>query len=193
MSLASNKTTNAIAIASLVISMIALAFSIIQYREEYSETVTLQPGALPIEVVKLGENPIELTIQNTGKSDLRYFLRVASNMGSIKGSKARPTRIMMDYESQIISLSKSGLPGNSFNHKLVLDTGESGPKMSPTAFLSDPEFYFSVEIINARNGKILFSSNCFYIFHATPSVYGLQQSMDDSTGESAKQQADCHP
>ncbi|MBF9171780.1 hypothetical protein ABFU49_13955 [Xanthomonas campestris pv. campestris] len=191
MSLASNKAANTIAISSLIISVAALTFSIIQYREEYSDTVTLQPGALPIEVVKLGENPIELTIQNTGKSDLRYFLRVASNMGFIVESKSKPT--YFDYESQIISLSKSGLPGNSFNHKLVLNTGDSGPKMNPLAYLSDPEFYFSVEVINARNGKTLFSSNCFYMFQSMPQVYALQQTLQDSSGESARQQAGCHP
>lgn len=191
MSLASNKAANIIAISSLVISVAALTLSIIQYMREYSDTVALQPGALPIEIVKLGENPIELTIQNTGKSDLRYFLRVASNMGSIAGSNSKPT--YFGYESQIISLSKSELPGSSFNHKLVLTTGNSGPKMNPLAYLSDPEFYFSVEVINARNGKKLFSSNCFYMFQSEPRVYALQQTLQDSSGESARQQAGCQP
>ena len=191
MKFTSNQIANSVAALSLLLSSIALYASLQQYRNDYSEAVLIQPGALPIQEIKLGKSPIEFTVQNTSRTNIRYYMKVSSNFLFIDGTNRKPTDF--SYESQIISLSKAELPGDSFTHKINLNAGETAPKMHPLAFLSDADFYLSVEILNARNGKNLFSSNCYYKFHRASQSYGLEQPVFDSSGDAERRQAGCHP
>lgn len=191
MKFTSSHISNIIAVLALIVSGVALTISWNEYRRDYSETVLIQPGMLPVREIKLGENSLELVVQNTSKSNVQYYIRVNSNVGFIDGQGNKPQMTSGGYESQVISLGKSGLPNSSFSHQLVLDAGDSEPDMHPQAYLSDPEYYLSVEILNARNGKSLFSSTCYYMFHRASQSYGLEQPVVDTTGESARRQAGC--
>lgn len=191
MKFTSSHISNIIAVLALIVSGIALTISWNQYQRDYSETVLIQPGMLPVREIKLGENSLVFVVQNTSKSNIQYYIRVNSNLGFIDGPGNKPQMTSGGYESQVVSLGKSGLPNSSFSHRLVLDAGDTEPNMHPQAYLSDPEYYLSVEILNARNGKSLFSSTCYYMFHRSSQSFGLEQPVVDTTGESARRQAGC--
>lgn len=187
----SDLVSNALSALALLVSVIALVVSLKQFHSDYFGSALVQPGALPVKQVKLGNNSLEFEVQNTSKNNLEYYLRVESNMGFIDGPANRPQLVPTGYESQSISLSKAELPGSSYKHQLVLNAGTAAPKMPVLAIMSDSSFYLSVEIMDARNGQTLFSSVCYYYFNTDSDRFILDQPIIDTSGESQRRQAGC--
>ncbi|AUA57459.1 hypothetical protein CVS48_16410 [Achromobacter spanius] len=188
-----NFITAALAFLSLVISGAALYVSWSQHDSDYDRAVLVQPGALPLSTVNEGSMPVELEVANTSKTNLQYFLRAHTNMGCIKGINGRPLFMPCDYESQVISLSKSDVGKNSFRHTLTLDAHAGAVKTHPLAYISAPDYFLTIEIIDASNGRNLYKSECFYVYHIDERVFGLYQPVIDTTGESEKRQRMCRP
>ncbi|MGO1069621.1 hypothetical protein [Lysobacter sp. CA199] len=193
MTISSNQVSTGVSVVALIVSFVALGISVLQYRSDYSETVVVQPGALPVRLIKLGKTELDLEVQNTSRSNLRYFIRVESNMGFIHGPVERTRSVATGYQSQVISLMRSDLPKSSFTHRLVLDAGTVGPTVRPLAIFSDPEFFLSVEVLNASTGKVLFESTCYYMFHTEYKTFQLEQPAVDTTGEADRRQIACNP
>lgn len=187
----SNLVSNTLAAAALIVSLLALSLSSRQFNSDYAASAVVQPGALPAREIKLGNNQLDFEVQNTSKNNLEYYLRANTNMGFIDGPGNRPQLVPTGYESQTVSLSKSDLPKSSYAHKLSLNAGTVGPEMPLLATLSDPNFYLLVEIVDARNGKTLFSSVCYYHFNRDSQGFVLDQPVIDTSGESEKRQAGC--
>jgi|GEM_PF-5455857 len=188
-----NSATLALAILSLVISGVALHISWSQHDIDYNRAVLIQPGALPLSTVNEGSMSVELEVVNTSKTNLQYFLRANTNMGCIKGLYGRPLFMPCDYESQVISLSKSDVGKNKFKHKLTFDAHAGAIKTHPLAYFSAPDYFLKIEIIDASNGRSLYKSECFYSYHIDARVFGLDQPVIDTTGESEKRQKLCRP
>jgi hypothetical protein len=68
-----------------------------QFGTDYDAAVIISPGVLPIERILEGERKFSLDVSNTAKGNVGYFLRVASNMGCVKGSESRPQLILPPY------------------------------------------------------------------------------------------------
>lgn len=188
-----NSVTVAIAVLSLAVSAIALSVSWSQHETDYERAVLVQPGALPLTRINEGNTSLNLEVANTSKTNLQYFLRARSNMGCIKGTNERPQFMPCDYESQVISLSKSDAGKNTYKHALTFDARAGAIKTSPLAYISPPDYYLMIEIIDASNGRQLFKSECFYGYHVEAKAFGLDQPVVDTSGESNKRQRACSP
>lgn len=191
MKLASPAATNVLSLIAIAISVIALVVSVLQLQSDYSPSVALQPGALPLTEIALGPKQLEFEVQNTSKSNVDYYLRVRSNIGFIDGPGNKPQAFPTSYESQTVRLGKAEWAKSSYSHKLTLDAGTEEPQMPLLATLSGADYYLLVEVLDARNGRTLLSSICYYHFDKRTSSFILSQPVIDTTGESQKRQASC--
>lgn len=180
-------------VLSLAISSIALYVSWSQYHADYDRTVLVQPGALPLTRINEGQTSFDLEITNTSKSNLQYFLRVSTNMGCLKGTSGRPLFVPCEYESQVISLGKSDVGKSAYKHTLNLDAHHGTVKSNPLAYISAPDYFLTIEVIDASNGRALYKSECFYGYHVDAKAFGLDQPVTDTTGESERRQKQCRP
>lgn len=188
-----NSATVALALLSLVVSAVALYVSWSQHDTDYDRAVLVQPGALPLSRINEGSTSVDLEVANTSKTNLQYFLRARTNMGCIKGTNGRPLFIPCEYESQVISLSKSDAGKNSYKHTLTFDARAGAVKSSPLAYISPPDYFLTIEIIDASNGRHLYKSECFYAYHVEAKAFGLDQPVIDTSGESERRQRLCRP
>ena len=188
-----NLLTLAIVALSLLISAGALMVSWSQHDTDYAHAVMIQPGALPLVRINEGNSSFEFEITNTSKTNLQYFLRARTNMGCIKGANERPLFLPCSYESQIISLSKSDAGKSTYKHTFNLDAHSGAVETSPFAYISPPDYYLTIEIIDASNGRQLYKSECFYAYHVEAKAFGLDQPVVDSSGMSEKRQKACSP
>lgn len=188
-----NSATIGIAVLSLIVSSIALYVAWLQHNTDYDRAVLVQPGALPLTLIHEGQASFDLEIANTSKSNLHYFLRASTNMGCLKGANGRPLFIPCGYESQVISLSKSDAGKSTYKHTLNLDAHHGAVKSSPLAYISAPDYFLTIEIIDASNGRLLYKSECFYGYHVEAKAFGLDQPVIDTTGESERRQKQCRP
>lgn len=188
-----NFITAALAFLSFVISGVALYLSWSQQDSDYDRAVLVQPGSLPLSTIEEASMLVELEVTNTSKTNLQYFLRAHTNMGCLKGVNGRPLFMPCDYESQVISLSKFDAGKNSFTHTLTLDPHAGAVKTHPLAYISDPDYFLTIEIIDASNGRNLYKSECFYVYHVDERAFSLDQPVIDTTGESEKRQRMCRP
>lgn len=69
------RTYNFIAVASLLVSVIALRVSCSQHDIDYARAVVVQPGALPLSRINEGSTSVDLEVVNSSKTNLQYFLR----------------------------------------------------------------------------------------------------------------------
>lgn len=188
-----NFSTVTLALLSLMISTAALYVSWLQHDTDYDRAVLVQPGALPLSIINEGSTSVELEIVNTSKTNLQYFLRANTNMGCIKGTNARPLFMPCEHESQVISLSKSGAGKSSYKHTLTLDARAGAVKSSPLAYISPPDYFLTIEITDASNGRLLYKSECFYVYYFEAKTFGLDQPVIDTSGESERRQRLCSP
>ncbi len=188
-----NSLTGAIAVLSLVVSAFALYVSWSQHDTDYDRAVVVQPGALPLSIVNEGGTTLDLEVSNTSKTNLQYFLRARTNMGCIKGTNERPQFVPCNYESQVISLSKSDAGRNTYKHTLSFDARAGSVNISPFAYISNPDYFFIIEIVDASNGRQLYKSECFYGYHVEAKAFGLDQPVVDTSGESERRQRTCRP
>jgi hypothetical protein len=183
---------------SLVISCLALVVSGLtywqskrQFRTDYDAAIIVSPGVLPIKRISDGEQKFSLDVSNTAKENVGYFLRVASNMGCVKGNGSKPQLVPCGYESQIIHLSKPEAGSHKYTHDISVNAA-AGAVAMPLAYMSDPKYYLSVEVVNASNGKTLFQSLCYYTYIPDEKSFSLHQPVMDTTGESKILQSKCY-
>lgn len=183
---------------SLVISCLALAVSGLTYWQskrqfgtDYDAAVIISPGILPIKRILDGEQKFSLDVSNTAKENVGYFLRVASNIGCIKGNGSKPQLVPCGYESQIIRLSKPEAGSHKYTHDISVNAAAGAVPM-PLAYTSDPKYYLSVEVVNASNGKTLFQSLCYYTYAPDEKSFSLYQPVMDTSGESKVLQSKCY-
>lgn len=189
----SNLVTQCLAVISIIIASFALYLSWSQQSADYGRSVVVQPGTLPITRINEGRNEIYLEIVNTSKSNLQYFLRASTNIGCLSGANGRPIVYPCAYESQIIGLSKSDAGKSSYKHMLALDAQYAPVKENPLSFTSTGDYFFTIEIIDASNGHLLFKSECFYGYQLEAKSFALDQPVLDTSGESDKRQRQCRP
>jgi hypothetical protein len=188
-----NLATVGTSVLSLIVSSIALYMSWSQHNSDYDRAVLVQPGALPLPRINEGQISFDLEIANTSKSNLQYFLRANTNMGCLKGTSGRSLFVPCEYESQVISLSKSDAGKSVYKHTLNLDAHPGAVKTNPIAYISDPNYVLTIEVIDAANGRLLYKSECFYRYHIEAKAFGLDQPVIDTTGESERRQKQCRP
>lgn len=188
-----NSATVALAFLSLVGSSVALYVSLSQHDTDYDRAVLVQPGALPLTRIGEGSSSVDLEVANTSKTNLQYFLRARTNMGCIKGTNGRPLFVPCEHESQVISLSKSDAGKNSYKHTLTFDARAGAIESSPLSNISSPDYFLTVEIIDASNGRHLYKSECFYVYHDEAKAFRLDQPVIDTPGESERRQRLCRP
>lgn len=183
---------------SLVISCIALAVSILTYWQakrqfgtDYDAAIIISPGVLPIKRILEGEQQFSLDVSNTAKQNVGYFLRIASNMGCVKGNGSKPKLVPCDYESEIIRLSKPEAGIHKYAHDISINA-TTGAVPTPLSYMSDPKYYLSVEVVNASNGKTLFQSLCYYTYAPDEKSFSLYQPVMDTSGESKILQSKCY-
>jgi len=186
-----DKTSIVIALFSLAISSVALFFSWSQHSSDYEKSALIRPGMLPLNNIPKGNSEFSLDVLNTSKNNLQYYLRVETNMGFLEGENGRPQYLPFSYESQVVSLSKSGAGGNVYKHTLSLDAQHGAVDTHPLAFISPAEYYIHIRIIDASNGLTLFSSKCFYGLHIEAGIFVLDQPVIDTSGESKVRQKEC--
>lgn len=114
-------------------------------------------------------------------------------MGCIEGTNGRPLFMPCEYESQVTSLSKSDAGKSSYTHTLTLDARAGAVTSSPLAYISSPDYFLTIEIIDASNGRHLYKSECFYAYHVEAKEFGLDQPVFDTSGESERRQRLCRP
>jgi len=153
--------------------------------------VVVQPGALPLVRINEGSTSVELEVENTSKTNLQYFLRAYTNMGCIKGINGRPLFMPCEYESQVISLSKSDAGKSSYKHTLTVDARAGAEKSNSLAYTSSPSYFLTIEIIDASNDHPLYESKCFYAYDVEAKAFGLDQPVIDTSGESERRQRLC--
>ena len=142
--------------------------------------------------IKEGEVKFSLEVINTSKTNLQYYMRVETNMGFLEGANGKPQFLPFTYESQVVSLSKSGAGSNMYRHKLTLDAQHGAVETHPLAYISPPEYYLYIRLIDASNGRTLYSSKCFYSLHIESKKFILDQPLIDTSGESELCQQQCH-
>ena len=188
----SNNFSNIISVIALVVSMAALYFSWEQHSIDYDKdkAVIIKPGTLPINRIKEGQMPLDLEFENTSKKNLQYYLSVKTNIGCIKGENEQPLLIPCSrHKSQIVSLGKSGSEKNSYyKHALNLDVPMVHP---PLAYMSEPNYYLTIEVFDPSNDQILFRSDCYYYYETNAKAFVLDQPVLDTTGESNRRQGQC--
>jgi len=188
-----NLATAALALLSLIVSVFALYVSWSQHYTDYNRAVLVQPGALPLHRISEGSTSIDLEIINTSKTNIQYFMRAHTNMGCINGKNGRPLFIPCDYESQVISLSKSDAGKSIYKHTLSFDNRAGAVKSNPLVYISPPDYFLMIEIIDASNGRNLYKSECFYSYHVEAKAFVLDQPVIDTSGESERRQKLCRP
>lgn len=184
--------TIGIATLSLIVSSLALYLSWSLHSKDYEKSVLIDPGALPLVEINEGENSIELGITNTSKSNLQYFLRADTNIGCLKGENSKPKFYPCSYESQIVSVSKASAGKSTYSHNLSLEAVHGAVETHPLAYISNADYYLSISIIDAGNGRTLYTSKCFYAYHVDSKVFVLDQPILDTSGDSEIRQQNCH-
>lgn len=177
---------------SLVASALTLWQLRIQYVADYDAAVFLTPGVLPLKKMS-ATNTLELNLEvtNTAKINIDYFLRVNSNFACVNGNMQRDPFFQCTYESQIVQLSKSEAGSHKQTHKISIQAAPGAPDMNPFAYQSDPKYFLSVEVIDARNGKALLQSICYYTYTPDTKVFGIYMPAIDTLGESRVLQSKC--
>lgn len=188
-----NKYSIWISLAALLLSAAALITTLRQNSSDYDKTVIIQPGALPITKINEGEMAFDLEVRNTSKSNLKYFIRVNTNIGSIHGKDGRPQFIPFRHESQVIALSKADAGQNSYKHNLKLEAHSVASQIDSRLSISDPTYYLAIEVLDAENSRTLYKSECFYSYHVKAKLFALDQPVIDTSGESKKRQELCLP
>jgi hypothetical protein len=178
-------------VLSAAVALIALFYVWSQHSADYDKAVLVQPGTLPLTRINKGQVSFNLEVANTSKSNLQYYLRANTNMGCLEGANGRPLFIPCGYESQVISLSKSDAGKSSYKHSFKLDAYPGAVKSHPLAYISEPNYFLAVEIIDASNGRILYKSECFYGYHLEAKVFSLDQPVVYPTGQSERRQRQC--
>lgn len=186
-----NLATITLTAFSLIISAIALFFSWTQRNADYDHAVSISAGALPLTRINKGKTSFDLEVFNTSKSNLQYFLRARTNIGCIKGANERPLFTPCDYESQVISLSKSDTRSSTYKHTIQLDVIAGTAKHLPLLHISPPNYFLMIELIDASNGHQLYKSQCFYVYHFEAKIFTIDQPIVDTSGESEKRQSAC--
>lgn len=180
-----------ISFMAFITSIISICIAGSQYYEDYRANIIVEPGTYPIEKIRLNNNDLNLVVQNTSKKNLYYFIRVETNIGCINGEKKKPILApCMMYESQILGLSKIDIGKSSYKHKLKLKA-EVVENNIDLKELSDPNYYITVNIVNAKNMENIFYSKCYYLYNYESKVFVLDQPVFDTTGESIKRQKQC--
>ncbi len=77
-------------------------------------------------------------------------------------------------------------------HTISLNAIHASVDTHPLASISPAEYYLHVSIIDASNGRNLYSSKCFYGFHVEAKTFVLDQPIIDTSGESDLRQKQCH-
>lgn len=181
----------AAAVFATVFAGIALWQSSRQFDFDYEPVVVIGPGQLPLKKIP-SIKPLEfdITVTNTSKVNLSYFLRVNSNTACVSGDEGRPQFVPCAFESHSIPLSKPEAGQQAYTHKLKLQA-PSTVDMHPLAYSSEPTHYVVFDVVDARNGKTLKHSKCYYTFEAAARALTLYQPVIDSTGRSKILQAAC--
>ncbi|MGC3965152.1 MAG: hypothetical protein QM803_18045 [Rhodocyclaceae bacterium] len=186
-----NKISIVISFLALGVSLFTLCLFWSQNNADYEKAVVVQPGVLPMPRINKGKNPLEIEIVNTSKNNLRYFLRVSTNMGCIEGKGGRPKFVPCGYESQSISLSKIDAGQSSYKHILSLDAYPSEGRSNPFLYISEPTYYLTVEALDVVSGQTLYRSECFYSYHTEAQAFGLYQPV--AGGDEESRQKLCRP
>lgn len=161
-----------------------------QYMADHKVALVMAPGTLPITDISVGEHLLSLETINTSKSNIQYILRVETNLGPVFGEHAKPTEFNLYYESQLISLGGIATGQNRYRHDIMIDARPGAVEAHPLAYISDSDYYISVEVLNAHTGQEIFLSNCYYVFFEDSSTFTLHQPIFDG-GEAKKKQVDC--
>jgi acetamidase/formamidase len=186
-----NKFSVVILIISLFLTFEVSYLSWSQHNIDYDKSVLIVPGPLPVVKISEGETILELEVANTSKANVTYFLRADTNMGCLTGENSKPQLYPCRYESQMVSLSKYSAGKDTYAHKLSLDAQNGSVGTHPLSLISPAEYYLSVSIIDVDNGRILYNSKCFYVYHIDAKVFTLDQPVLDTSGESGVRQANC--
>lgn len=180
-----------IAFISALISAFALFQSNKQFGIDYDSSINISPGALPVKTIPSDKAlGLELTITNTSKSNLKYFIRAESNVACITGESAKPKLLSCIYESRTISLSKPEAGAQKHKHKLNIKAFD-GVDIPALAYSSDPIFYLNVEIIDAGSKKVLSKSKCYYSFEPDLKSLVLYEVIFDSDQKRKNIQSEC--
>lgn len=176
---------------AVAVSIVSCLQSTRQSAEDYDAAVLLSPGVLPIKTIP-SDKPVEveITIANTSKKNLAYYLKVDTNSACVTGSESKPQLVPCRFESPIIKISKIDAGNHSFRHKIAFTAPTSVP-MSAMAYHSEPEHSIRLEVVNAANGKSLFLSECYYFFDTRSKSLQLYRTVMDTSGESQRLQARC--
>lgn len=179
------------AVVAVVVSLFALKQSYRQFNEDYDAAAVLTPGILPITTIA-AEKPVklDLTVTNTAKANLAYYLRANSNSACITGEDSRPQLLPCKFESSVIKLSKPEAGSHSQKHKITI-SAPNEVHMSALAYESDPEHFIEIQVINASNGKTLIASKCYYTFNPKSKSLDIYRPVLDTSGNSKRLQAKC--
>ena len=175
----------------IIISVLSYLNSQRQISADYDAAVLLAPGLLPIKNFSLGVIPFNFEVTNTSKDNIKYFLKIESNFILINGELSKPQSFPLTYESEIIALSKPEAGNHKMAHKVKFEVMSADSDSDSLAYFTAPTYYLDVEVINAKNGKMLFQSTCYYSYWKENHLFRLDEPVTDSSGESKKLQSNC--
>lgn len=178
----------------MVVSILTIWQVFIQYNADYDAAVVLSPGTLPVKQISTASAlELDLEVTNTAKVNIDYFLRVDSNTGCVSGNEntQRDLFVPCIYESQVVQLSKPEAGNHKQKHKVSLQASSGVVGMKGFLYESDPRFFLSIEVVNAKSGKVLLQSVCYYTYIPETKTFNIYMPVLDTSGESRVLQSKC--
>lgn len=181
-----------IAFFALIISAAAFVQSRAQYVADYDEDVTLKVDQWPLDPIS-SEIPSEFNVEvrNTSKQNLEYKLRLTGNAICVSEDKAFDSLKPCEYESRPVRISKPEAGSHFHLHKLYVKTLPGAVKVNPLAYSSEPDYFVTLQVVNARNGNSLLKTTCYYTYIPERSSLSLYRPIIDTSGRSKTLQARC--
>lgn len=175
-----------ISVATLAVLALGSWQSRRAFQVDYDASVFVRLKPTRLINIPLSNFEFDVTVTNTSKRNIQYYLKVETNMGCLKGRPAKPMLNPCGYISPNISLIKQGAGISNYRHEISMDVHPGAVDMSPLAYQSKAEYFLGIKIVNAQNGKRLFQSVCYYIYIPRDKAFRVYDPALDTAGKSKK-------
>lgn len=181
-----------VALFALVVSAAAFMQSRAQYLADYEQEVTVTANEWPINPISsVKPSQVSIEVRNTSKRNLEYVLRLTGNAICTSEREKSEVFLPCQYESRAVRISKPEAGAHFQVHKLFVRALPGAVKINPLAYVSDPNYFVTLEVVNAANGTTLHKTTCYYAYAVETGSLSLYKPIIDTSGKSKTLQASC--
>lgn len=179
---------------ALMVSIFALILNYKGHVADYGESILVEIASdWPMKKLKAGaSSEVILEITNTSKTGIDYNIQVASNAFCARYSEspAIPHRCNLkdsEFEKEVFTLGRAGSGASKNDHRFLLEAMPGLVSRTENAIengdgnailaLSNPEYFFTIQIISYDRNDVLFTVTCYYEYESSGRIFSLYNSI----------------